>query len=135
MDTKQTLSERIYSFLGGHPEGATSGQIHKNVAPKQKLGSVYTTLWHMRKKGEVRHDSETSKYCLMTSCAEAESAKAQPKETNAHTVPWPQYHILRDERDELRDKYDRLEAHHAEALAVMRYLETKVEILIRKQVI
>lgn len=134
MNTKKTLRERIKTFLANNPDGETPATIHKCVASKQPMQSVHTVLWQMRVRGEVRRDESQGKYYPLTSRAETKPAEVPPKETNAHTVPWPQYHILRTEHEELQGKYETLHEHYHEALAIMRWLETKVEVLIREQV-
>lgn len=133
MKPKKTLRARVQEFLNSHPTGVTSTSVYESIkAPKQ---SVYTVLWQMRKNGEARHDKELGLYYPMASHTETKSAEVPPKETNAHTVPWPQYHILRTEHEELQGRCDELCSVIDGMDAIIRYLENKVENLIREQVL
>jgi hypothetical protein len=126
MATKQTLRERVKTFLASNPNGETPATIHKSAAPKYPMQSVHTVLWQMRKRGEVRHDAEMGKYYPMTSRAETKPAETKPaevppKETTAYTEKATAYTV-----EELCDVIDGMDA-------IIRYLENRVETLIREQ--
>lgn len=116
MTTKQTLRERVKTFLANHPNGETAATIHKCVASKQPMQSVYSVLWQMRKHGEVRHDAELGKYYPVTSRVETKPAEVSPEEVDEYTM------------ENLFDVIDGMNA-------IIRYLESRIEDLIRKQVV
>jgi hypothetical protein len=135
---KQVLRERLLAFLSDNPHGVLVRDIHKIGAPDVPISSVYNMLWLLRKDGQVSRDGDTRMYYPMP----AQVGDEPPKVPNVGVrmvedeLGMKPYDWTRDTQyGRLRDRYDNLLVEHSEALVVIKWLETKVENLIRAQVV
>jgi len=136
MTTKQnqSLRARVIDFLKRNPEGGWPRDIYKAVGAGHSRKSIYPVLYKLVREFEVDCDNTTFKYRLVRPMAAKPVAQQEPQKAATPEVQWPQFEVLRTKHEELQAQYDRLRAHYDEARVIMKWLEIKVEVLIRKQV-
>lgn len=141
---KLSLNERILTVL------ATKGTVTladiRAALPDTKTSNISTTLWVLKKQGKIEHDIEYGLYALTDVNKPAEPAttetpapKVEPKPKVAPAVSQKQLHIAqRDAKywkgvaEERTALATRLNVQYEDALAIIRYLENKLYVVMQQ---
>lgn len=136
---KLSLNERILTVL------ATKGTVTladiRAALPDTKTSNISTTLWVLKKQGKIEHDIEYGLYALTSVNKKAEAPKEEPKAEPkiAPAVKEKQLHIAqRDAKywkgvaEERTALATRLNVQYEDALAIIRYLENKLYVVMQQ---
>lgn len=142
-----SLQNEIMDYLKNFPEGVKVASIH--AAIKRPPPQVTSTLWKMKKLGKVSHNKDTHLYKLLTDVNKSQAPKHSEavKDGMAKTISKlnaeiADYKKTLDRADEVYEnlaaKHKALESTHThlrekydDALAVIRYLENKLYLVIK----
>jgi hypothetical protein len=135
MKTKKSIRQRVQETLSQKSDGLSVATIHSIAAPKSPIQSVYSVLWVMRKKGQVQYNPTSGLYYppeeVQTASQQVDVRVDDEPEINGTGVldmDWKAaYKVLGGEYMDVQREYE-------DALVVIKWLETKVENLIRAQV-
>jgi hypothetical protein len=138
--SKKNLRTRVLDFLSRNPEGVKARAAHAGAAPDAPVNSVHNMLWMMRKGGQIGHDAEAHLYYPLPEPLPEPTEQGVGVQIPEHAQGVDESAKPYDPRRDilycgLRDRYDNLREEHNDALAVIRWLETKVDALIRAQVV
>jgi chromosome segregation ATPase len=142
-----SLQNEIIDYLKNFPEGVKVASIR--VAIKHPPQNITSTLWKMKKLGKVSHNKDTHLYKLLTDVNKPQAPKHSEvvKEGMAKTISKLNAEIVDykktlDRADEVYEnlalRYKALESTHTQlkekyddALAIVRYLENKLYLVIK----
>jgi hypothetical protein len=138
-----SLQNDVIAYLRNFPEGVKLASIRDAI--KRPAAQITTTLWKMKKAGIVAHDKATHEYKLLTHVNKTQDAVI--KEDTAKTIGKllveiteykktldradatydalaSKHRVLETAHTQLKEKYD-------DALAIVRYLENKLYLVIK----
>lgn len=122
---KLTKIQKITNYAKNHPEGFSPKQLMEDTKLKDK--NIWVTLSKMKKQGLLKHDTKTRKYKLLNTFNKPGKVKFEPaRDGDIKTIEYLSKELL-----DHAEKYKRLHDQYVDALAIIRYLENKLFILIR----
>jgi hypothetical protein len=115
-------------YLKNFPEGVKVASIH--AAIKRPPPQVTSTLWKMKKLGKVSHNKDTHLYKLLTDVNKTKQAEPKVNDRRLQDA-LAQADIWREEAQSKTMLAEKLNVRYEDALAVIRYLENKLYLLIK----
>ena len=123
-----SLQTEIMDYLKNFPEGVKVASIH--AAIKRPPPQVTSTLWKMKKLGKVSHNKDTHLYKLLTDVNKTKQAEPKVNDRRLQDA-LAQADIWREEAQSKTMLAEKLNVRYEDALAVIRYLENKLYLLIK----
>lgn len=123
-----SLQNEIMDYLKNFPEGVKVASIH--AAIKRPPPQVTSTLWKMKKLGKVSHNKDTHLYKLLTDVNKTKQAEPKVNDRRLQDA-LAQADIWREEAQSKTMLAEKLNVRYEDALAVIRYLENKLYLLIK----
>ena len=123
-----SLQNEIMDYLKNFPEGVKVASIHGAI--KRPPQQVTSTLWKMKKLGKVSHNKDTHLYKLLTDVNKTKQAEPKVNDRRLQDA-LAQADIWREEPQSKTMLAEKLNVRYEDALAVIRYLENKLYLLIK----
>lgn len=125
---KSALTNRIIAFARTKPDGFTPADV-KHFGKGKHPSSVHVALYTLKQRGVLSHDNVNGVYKLAVTPVKKNTNKppAQPvRDVDAETIA----HLAQQVVDN-SESYKRLQERYNDALAIIRYLENKLFVLIQ----
>lgn len=120
---KLTNKQRVINFASNYPAGFSASDL-KNALKSKSPNLVSALLWAMKKDGVLVHDKEAGLYRLANTNT---NTNGNGSGTHiANTAPAKEPVIPFDEYETVLLDYASLKQKHDDALAIIRYLESKL---------